>query len=158
MGDRWQTKKLFGGGQFGGGAGGAVQAACVTNVHTERVQAGLCGFEAVDPGGAPPTLGDELDRCLNNPFAVPVPRWARVNTGALMLRHRHKRSLHPIGAGDEHRGHPIDTPPFRRATQAAEDLVDPHDQIGLIIAVRAPSRESNRPLVPRDSPYDQFGL
>ena len=142
--DRRQPKKHFGGGEFGDGAGGAMPAAKVTNVHSEVVEGHLCGLEAVDAGGAPPTLGDELDRCLNDAFAVPVPRWARVNTGAVMLRHRDEGTLHPSRAGDDHRGHPINTPPFRGATQPAQDLVDPDDQMSLIIGVRAP-----RPELPR---------
>ena len=144
IGDRWQTKELFGGGEFGDGAGGAMPAAKVTNVDREVVEGHLCGLEAVDAGGAPPTLGDELDRCLNDAFAVPVPRWARVNTGAVMLRHRDEGTLDPSRAGDDHRGHPINPPTSGRATQTAEDLVDPHDQMGLVVAIGTPGPELPR--------------
>nr|WP_287390554.1 hypothetical protein [Candidatus Microthrix sp.] len=43
-----QTKELFGGGEFGDGAGGAMPAAKVTNVDREVVEGHLCGLEAVD--------------------------------------------------------------------------------------------------------------
>ena len=130
-------------------------AAGIGDLRAEPVDAGLGLDERSDPRRAPPTLRREPDRLLHDPFAVAVTGRARIDADAVVLRHRRERRLDPVGARDDHRGHPIDPPPLRRATQTLEDLVDADDQMGLIGRLGEPAPEPTRV---RQRPDQHIGL
>ena len=57
---------------------------------------------------------------------------------------RHEAALDLPGVRVDDRGHPIDPPTAGGAAEAAQDLVDPDHEMGLVVAVREPRPEPAR--------------
>jgi hypothetical protein len=116
----------------------------VGDVDTPAVQRRLRFGRGGDLGGAPPRLGEVVDRLLHHAFAVAVAWRARIHGDAVVLGHRGERTLHLIGAGLDHRGHPIDPPALRRPTEPDQHLVDGDDQMTLIVGLGEPAATAIR--------------
>jgi hypothetical protein len=119
--------------------GHVAAATLVGDLDAEPVQRRLCLGHRADASGAPPRLGEVVDRLLDDAFAVAVPWRTRINPDAVMLRHRHEAALHLVRARADDRGHAVDPPPSRRTTQAGQDLVQPDDEVGLVVGLGEPA-------------------
>src|SRR5690606_12379144 len=118
--------------------GRVVSPAGISDTDTEPVEAHLRLLQRRDASRAPPPLRHVLDRRLDDTLAVPVPRRARINPDAVVLRHWRERPLDPVSALHDHRRHPIHPPSLRRPAEPAEYLVDPDHEMGLVVRVGQP--------------------
>ncbi len=131
------------GGSFNRGSVSARSPVGVTNRHAEVVQAVLRLSQTVHHGGSPPPLGHIMDGLFHHPFALGMPRWTRINTHPIMLRHPHKRWSDTVGARDHHCGHTINPPPPSSTTQASQHRINTLHQDGTTRDGTAPDRWCN---------------
>jgi hypothetical protein len=99
------------------------------------VQGGLGVGGRAQPGGAPPPLGEEVDRLLDHAFAVGSPRRARVHTDLVVLGDRGEGGLDAPGRGVHDGGHAVKPPAAGGAAQAAQDGVQRLDQMRQVLGL-----------------------
>jgi hypothetical protein len=82
--------------------------------------------------GPPEPLRGNMVGLLHDAFAVPPPRWARLDRHAVVLRNARERGADLARARGDHRGHPVKAPVLRQAPQGSGDPVQGVDEVGLV--------------------------
>ena len=140
--NRWQSQQRLSFGKLTDRR--AVTTTPISGGGAPRIERRLGLGRRGDAGGPPPRLGQVVDRLLHDTLAVPVTGRARVHAHAVVLRDRREAPLDLAGLWVDDRGHAVDPPTPRRAAEPAQDLVDTHDEMGLVIGVGEPASELAR--------------